>query len=208
MVVFLLFAILQLFAINSLDQYSSGVTLQAVGMRVKRYQAVAIDSVVRLVVTLYAVLHSSFSTYLKDFVAVVIVWIAPWVAVYLVDWVLRRYRYVPGELQKTGPDGLYYGRRGVSLAGAGRPAARHVRGDGRAESHLQRARLGESGGRGHRDRLVHPGRLLHLHGDGRGGRGLLAPCPARRRPAGRSAGPAPGFDRALGAGPWPLARSP
>ncbi|MGP8059688.1 MAG: purine-cytosine permease family protein [Acidimicrobiales bacterium] len=113
-VVFLLFAILQLFAINSLDQYSSGVTLQAVGMRVKRYQAVAIDSVVCLVVTLYAVLHSSFSTYLKDFVAVVIVWIAPWVAVYLVDWVLRRYRYVPGELQKTGPDGLYYGRRGVS----------------------------------------------------------------------------------------------
>ena len=36
------------------------------------------------------------------------------VAVYLVDWVLRRYRYVPGELQKTGPEGLYYGRRGVS----------------------------------------------------------------------------------------------
>ena len=113
-VVFLGFAILQLFAINSLDQYSSGVTLQAVGVRVKRYQAVAIDSVVCLAVTLYAVLHSSFSGYLKDFVAVVIVWIAPWVAIYLVDWVLRRYRYVPAELQRTGPGGLYYGRGGVS----------------------------------------------------------------------------------------------
>jgi len=113
-VVFLAFAILQLFSINSLDQYSSGVTLQAVGVRVKRYQAVAIDSVVCLVVTLYAVLHSSFSTYLKDFVALVIVWIAPWVAIYLVDWVLRRYRYVPAELQETGPDGLYYGHLGVS----------------------------------------------------------------------------------------------
>jgi len=113
-VVFLTFGILQLFAINSLDQYSSGVTLQAVGIRVKRYQAVGIDSVVCLVVTLYAILHSGFSTYLKDFVAVVIVWIAPWVAIYLVDWVLRRYRYVPGELQKTGPDSLHYGHHGVS----------------------------------------------------------------------------------------------
>ena len=111
-VVFLVFAVLQLFAVNSLDQYSSGVTMQAIGIGVKRYQAVAIDSVICLGVTLYAVLHSSFSAYLKDFVDVVIIWIAPWMAIYLVDWVLRRYRYVPAELQKTGPGGLYYRARG------------------------------------------------------------------------------------------------
>jgi cytosine/uracil/thiamine/allantoin permease len=46
-------------------------------------------------------------------VDVVIVWIAPWMAIFLVDWVLRRYRYVPEELQKTGPDGLYYRRGGI-----------------------------------------------------------------------------------------------
>ena len=45
-VVFLLFAIVQLFAINSLDLYSSGVTLQALGVPVKRYQAVIVDSVI------------------------------------------------------------------------------------------------------------------------------------------------------------------
>ena len=39
-VIFLLFAIVQLFGINSLDMYSSGVTLQAMGVKVKRYQAV------------------------------------------------------------------------------------------------------------------------------------------------------------------------
>ena len=50
---------------------------------------------------MYAIFSSSFTTYLEDFVDVVIVWIAPWVAIYLVDWALRRYRYVPGELQKT-----------------------------------------------------------------------------------------------------------
>ena len=39
-IVFLLFAAVQLFGINSLDMYSSGVTMQAMGIPVKRYQAV------------------------------------------------------------------------------------------------------------------------------------------------------------------------
>ena len=47
-VVFLIFCIVQLFAINSLDMYSSGVTLQAMGAKVKRYQAVVIDCIVAL----------------------------------------------------------------------------------------------------------------------------------------------------------------
>ena len=56
---------------------------------------------------------SSFTQYLSDFVDIVIVWIAPWCAIFLVDWVLRRYRYVPGELQKTGRDSLYWRTGGV-----------------------------------------------------------------------------------------------
>ncbi len=112
-VVFLLFAMVQLFAINSLDLYSSGVTLQALGVHVKRYQAVIIDSAIGLVVTIYAVFDSSFSTYLKDFIDLVIVWIAPWVAIYLVDWGMRRWRYVPVELQRTDRGSLYWSRGGV-----------------------------------------------------------------------------------------------
>ena len=107
-VVFLLVAIVQLFGINSLDMYSSGVTLQAMGLKVKRYQATLIDCGIAFLVTLYAVFSSSFTTYLSDFVDVVIVWIAPWGAIFLVDWALRRYRYVPSELQRTDRSGLYY----------------------------------------------------------------------------------------------------
>jgi cytosine/uracil/thiamine/allantoin permease len=59
-------------------------------------------------VTLYAVFSSSFTTYLTDFVDLVIVWIAPWGAIFLLDWVMRRYRYVPAELQRTDKGGLYY----------------------------------------------------------------------------------------------------
>ena len=107
-VVFLVFVIFQLFAINSLDLYSSGVTLQAMGVHVKRYIAVVIDCVIVLGITMYAIFNTSFSTYLKDFVDVVIVWIAPWFAIYIVDWILRRYKYVPSQLQRTGRDSLYY----------------------------------------------------------------------------------------------------
>jgi purine-cytosine permease-like protein len=112
---FLLFAIVQLFGINSLDMYSSGVTLQAIGAPVKRYQAVLIDCVICLGVTMYAIFSASFTTYLDDFVDIVIIWIAPWSAIFLVDWILRRFRYVPSELQKTGRDSLYWrGTGGIS----------------------------------------------------------------------------------------------
>jgi nucleobase:cation symporter-1, NCS1 family len=112
-VIFLIFAVVQLFAINSLDMYSSGVTLQALGLPVKRYQAVLVDCAIALGVTMYAIFSSSFTEYLSDFVDVVIVWIAPWFAIFITDWILRRYRYVPGELQKTGRDSLYWRHGGV-----------------------------------------------------------------------------------------------
>jgi len=107
-VLFLIFAIFQIFAINGLDLYSSGVTLQALGLRVKRYVAVLIDCVIVLGFTIFAVLVTSFSTYLGDFVFMVIVWIAPWFGIYMTDWVLRRFKYVPSHLQRTGRDSLYY----------------------------------------------------------------------------------------------------
>ena len=112
-VVFLLFAVVQLFGVNSLDMYSSGVTLQAIGVPVRRYQAVLIDCVIAFAVTMWAIFSSSFTQYLTDFVDIVIIWIAPWCAIFLVDWVLRRYLYVPSELQKTGRDTLYWRKGGI-----------------------------------------------------------------------------------------------
>ena len=86
-----------------------------------------IDCVIALGVTMYAIFSSSFTTYLEDFVDVVIVWIAPWCAIFLVDWALRRYRYVPSELQKTGRDVAVLGHGWRLLAGHHRPGGRHVR---------------------------------------------------------------------------------
>jgi purine-cytosine permease-like protein len=111
--VFLIFSIVQLFAINSLDMYSSGVTLQAMGVPIKRYIAVVVDCLLAGAVTMVAIFNTSFNTYLKDFVDVVIVWIAPWLGIFLVDWWMRRSRYVPAELQRTDRGGLYYRHGGI-----------------------------------------------------------------------------------------------
>ncbi len=114
LVPFLVVSVLQLFAINSLDLYSSGLTLQALGLRVARWQAVLVDTVVAGGLTAYAIFDSSFNTLLTDFVDSVIVWIGPWTAIFLVDWWLRRFRYVPAELQRTGR-GLYWRTGGVHV---------------------------------------------------------------------------------------------
>ncbi len=112
LVPFLAVAILQLFCINSLDLYSSGLTLQALGLRLPRWRAVLLDTAICCGLTFYAVFSSGFSTYLRDFVAVVIVWIAPWTAIYLTDWLLRGRRYLPGDLQRR-RGGLYWRRGGI-----------------------------------------------------------------------------------------------
>jgi purine-cytosine permease-like protein len=113
--IFLFFAIVQLFGINSLDLYSSGVSLQSLGFRLKRYQAVVMDSIIAGLLTLWAVFQSTFNLYMGEFVAVIIVWIAPWFGILIADWIMRKFRYNAGELQKTDSSSIYYtGRLGIS----------------------------------------------------------------------------------------------
>jgi NCS1 family nucleobase:cation symporter-1 len=113
LVPFLVVAIVQLFAINSLDLYSSGVTLQALGLRIKRWYAVLIDTVISCGLTAYAVFSSSFSHLLTDFADLVIVWLGPWTAVFLVDWAMRRGNYDPLHLTRTDRTSRYWYRGGV-----------------------------------------------------------------------------------------------
>ena len=112
--VFLVFAIVQLFGINSLDLYSSGVSMQAMGVKLKRYQAVILDSVIACGLTIWATFGSTFSLYMKEFVGVIILWVAPWFGVFIVDALLRKNRYNAAELQNTSKGSLYYGSGGIN----------------------------------------------------------------------------------------------
>ena len=108
---YLIFAVFQLFAINTLDLYSSGVTLQSLVPGLQRITCVFIDTVICLGVAAYAIFSTRFYTLLADFILFLILWLGPWCAIYLVDSWLRRNRYDTDSLLNE-RGGLYYRRGG------------------------------------------------------------------------------------------------
>jgi len=109
---YLIFAIAQLFAINTIDLYSSGVTLQSLIPRLKRLHCVAIDTVVCGAFAAYAVFSSRFTSLLADFLLFIIVWLGPWCAIYLIDSWLRRNHYDQAALLNE-RGGRYFRNGGV-----------------------------------------------------------------------------------------------
>ncbi|MBV9093852.1 MAG: cytosine permease [Streptosporangiaceae bacterium] len=109
---FLIFAILQLLTINTIDMYSSGVTLQALGVPVRRWGAVIIDTVVCAVVTGIILFHGNFYKDFAGFLLYIVVWLAPWFAILMTDWLLRGRRYDPLSL-RSARDGLYWRNGGI-----------------------------------------------------------------------------------------------
>jgi purine-cytosine permease-like protein len=109
---FLVLTLPQLFAINSLDLYSSGVTLQALGAPVNRLGAVVIDTILAGAVTALVIFRGSFLNDLSGFLGYIVVWLAPWFGVLITDWLLRRGRYDPQSLAAEG-GGVYWRHGGV-----------------------------------------------------------------------------------------------
>ena len=110
---FLIFAVVQLLAINTIDLYSSGVTLQALGVPVKRWGAVIIDTVVCGGVTAYIVFGKhSFYSYFTGFLLYIVVWLAPWFGILMTDYLLRGRQYHSLSLRSS-RDGLYWRTGGI-----------------------------------------------------------------------------------------------
>jgi nucleobase:cation symporter-1, NCS1 family len=109
---FLIFAVIQLFAINTIDLYSSGVTMQALGVPIKRWGAVLVDTVVCAVVTGIILFHGNFYKDFAGFLLYIVVWLAPWFGILMVDYLLRRGSYDPPSLA-AGRGGLYWRHGGI-----------------------------------------------------------------------------------------------
>jgi len=110
---FLVLALPQLFAINTLDLYSSGVTLQALGVPVRRWGAVIIDTVVAGAATALVIFKGNFYNDLSGFLDYIVVWLAPWFGILMADFWLRRGRYEPAGLL-DGSRGVYWRAGGVN----------------------------------------------------------------------------------------------
>src|ERR1700723_1734375 len=109
---FLIFAICQLLAINTIDMYSSGVTLQALGVPVKRWGAVIIDTVVCAVVTGIILFHGNFYADFAGFLLYIVTWLAPWFGILITDYLLRGREYASLSLRSS-RDGIYWRNGGI-----------------------------------------------------------------------------------------------
>ncbi|HUC37004.1 MAG TPA: cytosine permease [Acidimicrobiales bacterium] len=110
---FLILALPQLFAINTLDMYSSGVTLQALGVRLKRWGCVLIDTIICGGVTALVIYKGKFYTDLSGFLDYIVVWLGPWFGILMVDYLLRRGRYDANSLAAV-RGGVYWRNGGFN----------------------------------------------------------------------------------------------
>jgi nucleobase:cation symporter-1, NCS1 family len=98
---FLIFAIFQLLAINTIDMYSSGVTLQALGLPIPC-----------AVVTGIILFHGNFYADFAGFLLYIVVWLAPWFGILITDYLLRGRDYHSLSLASA-RDGVYWRNGGV-----------------------------------------------------------------------------------------------
>jgi len=98
--------------------YSSGLSLQAIGLKMHRYTATMLDVVVSTAITLYILFVQDFSTALNNFIALLVVWVGPFGGVWICDAYLRRGQYDSRAIHsKAGAHGRYWGWRGLNPYG-------------------------------------------------------------------------------------------
>jgi purine-cytosine permease-like protein len=113
---YLLVLFFNLLAVNGIDLYSSGLTLQIIGLSIKRWQATIIDMAICTVLAAIAIFNSDFNLLYGQFLSLLIIFLAPWCGIYLTDAWMRRDTYNPaGLLASVG--GPYWYQGGFNPAG-------------------------------------------------------------------------------------------
>ncbi len=114
---YLLIFIVQTFATNTVDLYTSGLSLQAIGIRIRRWIAVILDLAITGAVTFAVIFSGRFNQLLSDFLLLQLLWLAPWVSIYLIDWWLRRGEYSSTSLLAERGKGTYWRNGGFHIPG-------------------------------------------------------------------------------------------
>jgi NCS1 family nucleobase:cation symporter-1 len=72
-------------AVNSMNDYTGSLSLQAAGIRVPRPISAGIVAVLSFLATLY-LYYNNFSSTVENYLLVITYWIGPWAAIVLIDW--------------------------------------------------------------------------------------------------------------------------
>ncbi len=110
---FLIVVIGGVVANNVMNSYSSGLNLLALGVRVERYKSVFVDAVITVTAACIALFVYDFSTVFTEFLSLLVILLAPWSGVYVVDYLKRRGNYDSHDLLLP-RGGRYWYRDGVN----------------------------------------------------------------------------------------------
>lgn len=116
--IFLISVIVGTIANNAMTAYSSGLALQAVGVRLPRSRTVLLDGTVGVLMTLFALLVWNFLDSVSSALQLAVVVLAPVMGVYLADMLWRRNRYDGPALDDDSRGSRYWFTGGVHIAGA------------------------------------------------------------------------------------------
>jgi purine-cytosine permease-like protein len=98
--------------------YSAAFAVQSLGIPLRRYQAAMLDACIASLLIIYVLfIDEDFVSTINDFIAIVVIWIAPFGAIWVTDSVMRRHFYSAAELH-AGRKGRYWGVGGVNPLGA------------------------------------------------------------------------------------------
>ncbi|MEU9343404.1 cytosine permease [Streptomyces sp. NPDC048278] len=115
--VFLLVLVVGSITNNVLTVYSSGLALQAMGVRISRARSVIADAVLGGALCVTALASTSFLTSMSNVLALSVALLGPFLAVYGTDILLRRNRYDGPALHDTSPSGPFWFHNGVNWSG-------------------------------------------------------------------------------------------
>jgi nucleobase:cation symporter-1, NCS1 family len=116
LVPFIVLTVLGLVAATVMDVYSSGLNLQAAGLRLPRHLAASVDGTLMTLGSIYVVFiaKASFLNEFEGFLITLGVPVAGWMGIFLADLLLRRRDYV--EIDLYNPRGRYGDVRAWPLA--------------------------------------------------------------------------------------------
>lgn len=102
---------------NILTAYSSGLCLQSMGLRVSRARSVFLDAALSMAIASYALFVHDFTDTLSRILEVTVAVLAPSMALYVADIVLRRNRYDGVALHDESRTSRFWYHGGFNVAG-------------------------------------------------------------------------------------------
>jgi nucleobase:cation symporter-1, NCS1 family len=102
---------------NVLTAYSSGLALQAVGIKASRAVTVFFDGIVGVALALYALFVSNFMDTVNSILELSVSLLGPSLAIYGADIIMRRNRYDGRALHDESPTSPFWFRNGINWAG-------------------------------------------------------------------------------------------